>query len=285
MIANGATCVEIKSGYGLDRETELCMLRAARALERRRAIRVRTTFLGAHAVPKGMSADSYIDDICIPALHAALEEGLVDAVDGYCEAIAFSPAQIARVFDAAKALDLPVKLHAEQLSNSGGSAVAARYGAMSVDHLEYLDAADIPALKAAGVVAVLLPGAFYGLRETTVPPVPALRAARIPMAVATDCNPGTSPMTSLLLAMNMAATFFRLTPEECLRGATQHAARALGLSDCGMLAEGLRADFAVWDTDNPAELTYRIGDARLFARCFGGHYVETGDRHDGPFGQ
>ena len=266
MLAQGVTTVEIKSGYGLDHNTELKMLRCARALGQQRAVSVSTTFLGAHTVPNGMNADAYLDNICLPTLRAAAAAGLVDAVDGYCERIAFDPAQIERLFDAARALGLPVKLHAEQLSNLGASALAARFGALSVDHLEYIDETGVAAIAASGTVAVLLPGAFYALRETKKPPIELLRKAGVPLAVATDCNPGTSPMTSILLAMNMAATLFGLTPEECLRGVAQNAARALGLSDRGALAPGMRADLAVWDVDDPAELSYRIGDAPLHAR-------------------
>lgn len=270
LLAEGVTTVEIKSGYGLDRETELRMLRVARRLERLRKVRVRTSFLGAHAVPKGAQADEYIDEICIPTLRAAHAEGLVDAVDGFCEGIAFSPAQIRRVFEAARALGLPVKLHAEQLSDLKGAVLAAEFGALSADHLEYLGGDGVAAMAAAGTVAVMLPGAFYTLRETRLPPVAGLRAAEVPLAVATDANPGTAPMTSILLAMNMAATLFRLTPAECLHGVTTHAARALGLDDCGAIAPGLRADLAVWDVTDPAELSYRMGDAPLYARYFEG---------------
>lgn len=266
MLTQGVTTIEIKSGYGLDRDTELKMLRCARALGQTRGVSIRTTFLGAHAIPSGMNADAYLDNICLPTLRAAAAAGLVDAVDGYCERIAFNPTQIERLFDAARTLGLPVKLHAEQLSNLGASALAARFGALSVDHLEYLDEAGVAAIAASGTVAVLLPGAFYALRETKKPPIDLLRKAGVPLAIATDCNPGTSPMTSILLAMNMAATLFGLTPEECLRGVTQNAARALGLSDRGTLAPGMRADLAVWDVDDPAELSYRIGDAPLHAR-------------------
>jgi imidazolonepropionase len=233
---------------------------------------VRTSFLGAHAVPaeyKGR-ADAYIDEVCIPALERAASEGLADAVDGFCEGIAFSPAQIERVFRKGSALGLPVKLHAEQLSNLGGAALAARYGALSADHLEYLDEAGVAAMASAGTVAVLLPGAFYTVRETQAPPVALLRRYGVPMAVATDCNPGSSPLASILLAMNMAATLFRMTPEEALAGATRNAARALGLVDTGMIAPGLRADLAVWDAEHPAELPYRIGINALHMRIFGG---------------
>lgn len=272
LIAEGVTTIEVKSGYGLDRETEIRMLRAARALGHARQVRVVTSFLGAHAVPAEFRgrADAYLDEVCIPALREAHAEGLVDAVDGFCEGIAFSPAQIARIFAEARALGLPVKLHAEQLSNLGGAALAASFGALSADHLEYLDAEGVAAMAAAGTVAVLLPGAFYTLRETQAPPVAALRAAGVPMALATDCNPGSSPLASLLLAMNMGCTLFRLTPEEALAGVTANAARALGLSDCGTIAPGMRADLAVWDVEDPAELSYRIGFNPLHQRFFGG---------------
>ncbi len=272
LIAEGICAVEIKSGYGLDRETELRMLRVAREVGRRRAVRVRVTHLGAHAVPAEFvgDADGYIDRVCIPTLEAAVAEGLVDAVDGFCEGIAFSVAQIGRVFDRAAVLGLPVKLHAEQLSNLGGAVLAAGHGALSADHLEYLDDAGVTAMAASGTVAVILPGAFYTLRETQAPPIAALRAAGVPMAVATDCNPGSSPMTSLLLAMNMACTLFRLTPEEALAGVTRNAARALGLTDCGIIAPELRADLAVWDVAHPAELAYRMGWNPLYRRYFAG---------------
>ena len=270
MLAEGVAAIEIKSGYGLDTETELRMLRVAREIGRVRPIRVVTSFLGAHAVPAGAEADAYIDEVCIPTLRAAHAEGLVDAVDGFCEGIAFTPAQIARVFDVARGLGLPVKLHAEQLSNLGGARLAASYGALSADHVEYLDEAGVVAMAAAGTVAVILPGAFYTLRETQAPPIALFRAHGVPMAVATDCNPGSAPMTSLLLAMNMACTLFRLTPEEALAGATRVAAKALGLSDCGMIAPGMRADLAVWDVGHPAELAYRIGFNPLHTRIFGG---------------
>ncbi|MGR3631948.1 MAG: imidazolonepropionase [Limimaricola soesokkakensis] len=271
LIAEGVTTLEIKSGYGLDLGTELRMLQVARAVEKHRPVRVKTSFLGAHAVPVEYRdrADAYIDEVCIPALRAAHAEGLVDAVDGFCEGIAFSPAQIARVFDAARALGLPVKLHAEQLSNLGGAALAAGYGALSADHVEYLDEAGVRAMAGAGTVAVLLPGAFYTLRETQEPPVRMLRDHGVPIAIATDANPGSSPLTSLLLAMNMGCTLFRLTPEEALRGATVNAARALGLGDVGTIAPGQRAELAVWDVEAPAELSYRIGFNPLHSRIFG----------------
>ncbi len=272
LLAEGVCVVEVKSGYGLDTETELRMLRAARAIATKRPVRVVTSFLGAHAVPpeyKGR-ADAYIDDVCIPTLRAAHAEGLVDAVDGFCEGIGFSPPQIARVFEAAKSLSLPVKLHAEQLSNLGGAKLAASFGALSVDHVEYLDEEGVVAVARAGTVAVLLPGAFYALRETQVPPIAALRRHGVAIAVATDCNPGSSPLSSLLLAMNMACTLFRLTPLEALRGVTVNAARALGLKDCGSIAAGMRADLAVWNVEHPAELAYRIGFNPLHSRIFGG---------------
>lgn len=272
LIAEGVTGIEIKSGYGLDIETELRMLRTARAVGQQRPIRVRTTFLGAHATPAEYAGrdDAYIDEVCIPALRAAHAEGLVDAVDGFCEGIAFQPAQIARVFDVARELGLPVKLHAEQLSNLGGAKLAASYGALSADHIEYLDEDGVKAMAEAGTVAVILPGAFYTLRETKAPPIDLLRKHRVPMALATDINPGSSPLNSLLLTLNMGCTLFRMTPEEALRGATQHAARALGLDDCGMIRPGLRADLAVWDIKHPAELAYRIGFNPLHSRIFGG---------------
>ncbi|MFV0514393.1 MAG: imidazolonepropionase [Jhaorihella sp.] len=257
LIGEGVTTIEIKSGYGLDIETELRMLRVARAVAANRPVRVRTSFLGAHATPPEYRGreDAYVDEMAIPALRAAHAAGLADAVDGFCEGIAFSPPQIARVFDVAKELGLPVKLHAEQLSNLGGARLAAGHGALSADHLEYLDAEGVAAMAAAGTVAVVLPGAFYTLRETQVPPVDALREHGVPIALATDCNPGSSPLTSLLLTMNMGCTLFRLTPEEALRGVTAHAARALGLADCGTIAPGQRAELAVWDVEHPAELS------------------------------
>ena len=272
LMAEGVTTLEIKSGYGLDQETELRMLRVARAIGEARPITVVTSFLGAHAVPESHKdqADRYIDDVCIPALRAAHAGGLVDAVDGFCEGIAFDPAQIARVFDVARELGLPVKLHAEQLSNLGGAQMAAQYGALSADHIEYLDQAGVAAMAGAGTVAVLLPGAFYTLRETQMPPVEALRKAGVPMALASDCNPGSSPLTSLLLTMNMGCTLFRMTPEEALAGVTRQGAAALGLADRGQIAAGQRADLVVWDVAEPAELSYRIGFNPLYKRIFGG---------------
>ncbi len=272
LIGEGITNVEIKSGYGLTRDIELNMLRAARRLADLRPVAIKTTYLAAHATPPEYAgrADAYIDEDCIPTLRIAYEECLVDAVDGFCEGIAFSPAQIERVFKAASALGLPVKLHAEQLSNLGGTALAARYGALSVDHLEYANDADVQAMAKAGSVAVILPGAFYTLHETQAPPIEAFRAHGVPMAVATDANPGSSPMFSPLLAMNMACTLFRMTPEEALAGFTRNAAKALGLTDTGILATGYRADLAIWDIAQPAELAYRIGFNPLHTRIFRG---------------
>jgi imidazolonepropionase len=260
LLSEGVTTIEIKSGYGLALEPERKMLQVARALGQDHAVDVRTTFLGAHALPPEFAgrADAYVDEVLrmLPLLHA---EGLVDAVDGFCERIAFSPAQMARVFEEAAALDLPVKLHAEQLSDSGGAALAAGFKALSCDHLEWLSEAGADAMANAGTVAVLLPGAFYFLRETKVPPVDLLRRKGVPIAIATDCNPGSSPCTSLLLMLNMACTLFRLTPEEALAGVTRHAASALGLSDRGVLAAGKRADFVLWNLQNPAQLSYGLG--------------------------
>ena len=272
LIAEGVTTLEIKSGYGLDVETELRMLRVARRIGKLRPLRIKTTFLGAHAVPAEFKGeeDRYLDEVCLPALEQAHDEGLVDAVDGFCEGIAFSPAHMARVFDKAAALNLPIKLHAEQLSNLGGAAMAADRGALSADHLEYLDRKGVEAMARAGTVAVLLPGAFYTLRETQVPPVADLRECGVPIALATDCNPGSSPLTSLLLTLNMACTFFRMTPEEALAGVTRNAAKALGLDDCGRIKAGLRADLAIWNVEHPAELSYRIGFNPLHERIFGG---------------
>lgn len=272
LLAEGLTTIEIKSGYGLDRETELRMLRAARRLAQERPVQVRTSFLGAHAVPaeyKGRP-EAYLEEVCLPTLRAAAEAGLADAVDGFCEGVAFTPAQIARVFEEAKRLGLPVKLHAEQLSHLGGTRLAAQFGALSADHVEYATEADAEALAASGTVAVLLPGAYHMLREIQAPPVAAFRKHGVAMALSTDCNPGTSPLTSLLLTMNMGCLLFGLTPEEALRGVTLNAARALGLKDRGALAPGLRADLAIWDVERPAELAYRMGFNPLHARIFGG---------------
>lgn len=272
LIAEGVTALEIKSGYGLDLDTELRMLRVARKIGSVRPVHVRTSFLGAHAVPAEFKnrPDAYIEEVCLPALEAANAEGLVDAVDGFCEGIAFSPKQIDRVFDKARRLGLPVKLHAEQLSNLGGAALAASYGALSADHLEYLDEAGAKALAESGSVAVLLPGAFYTLRETRQPPLDLLRQEKVPIALATDCNPGSSPLASILLTLNMGCTLFRMTPEEALAGVTREAARALGLDDQGTLEVGKRADLNVWNVGHPAELSYRIGFNALHDRIFGG---------------
>lgn len=269
LIAEGVTTIEIKSGYGLDLENERKSLRVARLLGAAREVTVRTAFLGAHALPPEAAGDKdgYVDRVAGEMLPALAAEGLVDAVDGFCEGIAFSPDQIARVFDAAKKLGLPVKLHADQLSNLGGAALAARHGALSADHLEHTDEAGAAAMAAAGTVAVMLPGAFYFIRETKVPPVDLFRRHGVPMAVATDCNPGTAPLTSLLLAMNLAATLFRMTVAECLAGTTREAARALGLlAETGTLEPGKWADLAIWDIDSPAELVYRMGFNPLHAR-------------------
>jgi imidazolonepropionase len=273
LIAEGATTVEIKSGYGLSLDSELAMLRAARALGSARDVRIVTTLLGAHALPPEFAGnpDGYADHVAQAMVPAAAKLGLADAVDGFCETIGFTPAQVERVFAAARAHGLPVKLHAEQLSNSHGAALAARCGALSADHLEHLDQAGIAAMAAAGTVAVLLPGAYYFTRETRLPPVAALREAGVPIAVATDCNPGTSPLSSLLLVMNMAATLFRLTVDECLAGVTREAARALGLLDeIGTLEPGKACDLAIWDIGRPAELVYRMGFNPLHTRVKGG---------------
>lgn len=273
LLAEGVTTVEIKSGYGLETAAECRQLRAARRLARLRDVRVATTFLGAHALPPEAVGDkaAYLDRVTGEMLPAVAAEGLADAVDGFCEGIAFSPDEIARVFEAARALGLPVKLHADQLSDLGGAALAARWGALSADHLEYTGEAGAAAMARAGTVAVILPGAFYFIRETKRPPVELFRAAGVPMAVATDCNPGTSPMTSLLLAMNMAATLFSMTVEECLLGVTREAARALGLAaEAGTLEPGKACDLAVWSIERPAELVYRLGFNPLHARIRGG---------------
>lgn len=273
LIAEGCTTIEIKSGYGLDLETEARCLRAARRLAEERPVSVTTTFLGAHALPPEANGDkdAFIDKVCTEMLPAVAREGLADAVDAFCEGIAFSPEQTARVFDAAKALGLKIKLHADQLSNLHGAKLAADHGALSADHLEYTDEDGAAAMAKAGTVAVLLPGAFYMLRETQVPPVDAFRKAGTRMALATDCNPGTSPLTSLLLTMNMGATLFRMTVEECIAGVTREAARALGrLDTIGTLESGKSCDLAIWNIERPAELVYRIGFNPLHARVWRG---------------
>ena len=272
MIAAGATTIEIKSGYGLTVEAELKMLRAARRMAMLRPVRVVTTHLAAHAIPPEYEGqpEVYIAEVAIPSLRAARAQGLVDAVDAFCEGIAFSPGELEPLFLEARALGLPVKLHAEQLSDRKGAIFAASHKALSCDHVEYIGPDGVAAMAAAGTVAVILPGAFYTLHETQMPPIDAFRKAGIPMAVATDLNPGTSPLASLPLAMNMACTLFRMTPEEALLGGTAHAARALGLADRGTIAPGRLADLVIWDTDHPADLGYRIGWATPHARIFGG---------------
>jgi len=274
---DGVTTLEIKSGYGLDLENERKMLRVARRIGAALGITVRTTFLGAHALPPEYAgrADDYICAVCdwLPLLHA---EGLVDAVDAFCERIGFTAAQTQRVFETARTLGLPVKLHADQLSDGGGAALVAGFGGLSADHVEYTSEAGVAAMKQAGSVAVLLPGAFHVLRETRLPPLDAFRAQGVPMAVATDCNPGTSPLQSLRLAMSLACTHFRLTPEEALRGATVHAAQALGLSDRGRLQVGQRADFVRWRIGQPAQLAYWLGGDLVSAVHVGGRLVTAG---------
>ena len=276
LLAEGVSTIEIKSGYGLDIDTELKMLRVARRLETLRPVRVLTSYLAAHATPaeyKGRNAD-YIADVVLPGMERAHHEKLVDAVDGFCEGIAFSVEDMRTVFDKAKTLGLPLKLHAEQLSNLHGAELAASYGALSADHLEYLDEAGAKALAISGTVAVLLPGAFYALRETKLPPMQALRDAGADIALATDCNPGTSPLTSLLLTMNMGATLFRMTVDECLTATTRNAAKALGiLAETGTLDVDKSADLAIWNIERPAELVYRIGFNPLHARVFKGRTI------------
>ncbi len=271
--ATGVTTVEIKSGYGLDQDSELKMLRVARRIGREAGVRVRTSYLGLHAVPPEWKADRarYVDlavDEILPAAHAG---GFVDAVDAYCEPIAFSTDEVGRLFDRARALGLPVKLHADQLSDGGGAALAAKYGALSADHVEHTGEAGVRAMAEAGVVAVLLPGAYLMLRETTPPPIELMRRHGVAMAVATDCNPGTSPVASMTAAINLACVQFRLTPEEALAGATRIGARALGLEDeIGTLEAGKAADLAVWDIARPAELAYWLGKPLLARRMVGG---------------
>ena len=274
--ATGVTTVEIKSGYGLDHDSELKMLRVARRIGREAGVRVRTSYLGLHAVPPEHRQDraAYVDKAVDEILPAAAAEGLVDAVDAYCEPIAFSGEEVARLFDKARALGLPVKLHADQLSDGRGAVLAAKYGALSADHVEHTSEAGVRAMAEAGVVAVLLPGAFLMLRETTPPPVDMFRRHGVDMAVATDCNPGTSPVASMTAAINLACVQFRLTPEEALAGATRHAARALGLADeIGTIEAGKAADLAVWDIERPAELAYWLGKPLLARRMLGGSWV------------
>nr|WP_281243949.1 imidazolonepropionase [Dokdonella immobilis] len=261
LLADGATTIEIKSGYGLDLDSELKMLRVARRIGSQLGIGVRTTFLGAHALPPEFRdrQGDYVDHVCTMMLPAIARSGLADAVDAFCEKIAFTPAETRRVFSTAREYGLPVKLHADQLSDLAGAALSAEFGGLSADHIEHTSLEGVRAMAAAGTVAVLLPGAFYALRDTQLPPIPALREHAVPMAVATDLNPGTSPLLSLRLAMNLACTLFRLTPEEALRGATVHAARALGLADRGALEIGRRADFVVWNIEDPVDLCYWIG--------------------------
>lgn len=270
LMADGVTTLEIKSGYGLDGETERRMLRVARRIGNALGITVRTSFLGLHALPPEYRENraAYVSLVCDDMLPALAAEGLVDAVDAFCENIGFTPEETRRVFDRATELGLPVKLHAEQLSDLDGAALVARYRGLSADHLEYLSDSGIRAMAAAGTVAVLLPGAFYALRETRLPPIAGLREHGVAMAIATDCNPGTSPLLSLRLAAGMACTLFRLTPEEALRGVTVHAARALGLSDRGTLETGKRADLAVWNVNQPAELCYWIGGQNVLRNVF-----------------
>jgi imidazolonepropionase len=273
LIGEGVTTLEIKSGYGLNTETEMRQLSAARALGRNRPVAIRTTFLGAHALPPEADGDKdrHIDLVCREMLPAVARAGLADAVDAFMEGIAFSADQTARVFGAAKALGLPVKLHADQLSNLGGAALAAEFSALSADHLEHTDDAGVAAMARAGTTAVLLPGAFYFLRETAKPPIKLFRAHGVNMALATDCNPGSSPLSSLLLAMNMGATLFRMTVAECLAGVTREAARALGvLGATGTLEAGKWCDLAIWDIDRVAELAYRIGFNPLHRRVWRG---------------
>jgi len=262
LLNEGVTAIEIKSGYGLRTDAELKQLRVARRLAAAGPVTVHTTFLGAHAIPPEYQgrADDYVALVCDEMLPAVAEARLADAVDAFCEKIAFSPEQTARVFERARALDLPVKLHADQLSDLGGAALAARFGALSADHLEYSNEAGVAAMAKAGTVAVLLPGAFYFLRETKLPPVAELRRHGVPIAVSTDCNPGSSPLTSVLLTLNLACTLFRLTPEEALAGVTCHAAQALGMAAThGTIEAGKRCDLALWEVGEPAELAYAMG--------------------------
>ncbi len=274
MLAEGVTTIEIKSGYGLALADERKQLRVARELGVLRNVEVVPTFLGAHAVPPGHEAQAYINEVCAVMIPAIAAEGLAEAVDIFCENIAFSPAQAQQVFEAAKQHGLAIKIHAEQLSNQHGAELAAKHGALSADHIEHLDKAGIDAMRASGTVAVLLPGAYYFTRETVLPPIQALRDAGVPMALATDSNPGTSPLTSPLLAMNMGATLFRMTVSECIAGFTREAARALGRTErLGKLAAGMECDLAIWDIDAPADLVYRIGFNPLHARVYRGQTI------------
>jgi imidazolonepropionase len=277
LIAEGVTTVEIKSGYGLELETERRQLIAARRLGRENPINIRTTFLGAHALPPEARGDkaTYIETLCRTTLPAIAADHLADAVDAFCENIAFSPEETAQVFSAAQRRGLPLRLHADQLSDSGGAALAARFGALSADHLEYASDQGIAAMAGAGTIAVLLPGAFYFIREKQVPPVEAFRRYGVAIAIATDSNPGSSPLTSLLLAMNMGATLFRLTVEECIAGVTREAARALGMfNEIGTLESGKWCDLAIWDIERPAELVYRMGFNPLHKRVWRGEIQE-----------
>ncbi len=284
LISEGVCVIEIKSGYGLDVETELNMLRAARQIGRERPITVKTSFLGAHLTPAAYRdrAAQYLDEICIPALEKAAEEDLVDAVDGFCENIAFSAVELDRLFYHAESLGLPVKLHAEQLSNSGGTQLAAKYQALSVDHLEYANEADVIALKMSDTVAVLLPGAFFCLRQSQKPPVQMLRDHGVSIAVATDCNPGSSPLNSILLAMNFACVLFELTPEEALAGTTVSAAKALGLTELGQIKPAMVANLAVWDISSPGELVYPMGFNPLTHRIYHGQFQSVGSDYRDP---
>jgi len=274
LVADGVTTIEIKSGYGLDLDNERKMLRVARRIGDALGVGISATLLAAHALPPEFAgrADDYIDAICKDVLPSIAHEGLADAVDAFCERIAFTPAQTRRVFERARELGLPVKLHADQLSDLGGAALAAEFGARSAEHLEHTSESGVRAMAQAGTVAVLLPGAYYALRETKLPPIDAFRAAGVPIAIASDMNPGTSPLLSLRLAMSMACTLFRLTPEEVLRGATVHAARALGFDDRGMLASGKRADFVIWNIERPADLCYWIGGPLASQVAIGGDF-------------
>ena len=272
MIGNGVTTIEIKSGYGLDIETECLMLRVAKRLESLRPIRIKTSFLGSHGIAPEYknNPENYIKEVCLPALKKANEEGLVDAVDGFCETVALNVEQLEEVFDLAQKLNLPIKLHAEQLSHSGGVKLATSYDAISIDHLEYANEEDAKLMSKSGSLAVILPGAYYTLNETQKPPIELFRKYKVPMAIATDCNPGSSPLTSILLAMNMASTLFKITPLEALSGVTKHAADALSLKDLGQIKSGMIADLAIWNLEHPSEFSYRIGFNALYKRIFGG---------------